>query len=174
MFNFFKKKPPSTFGNSSQNSKLIDTVISPNVNLFAVINNDNVIYLNENMIGFGKKDNEGDENFNGRVVNFIFLNKKNKIEAFIALNEEYQYIFYDQNLLLMTLNEIVKDVYIYILKKFNIIEPTLNYESKYIYTFRLLRKEKEFLLGNTMGNIGYLINRTRILRGIPSQLSQNM
>ena len=109
MFNFFKKKPPSTFGNSSQNSKLIDTVISPNVNLFAVIN-----------------------------------------------------------------NEIVKDVYIYILKKFNIIEPTLNYESKYIYTFRLLRKEKEFLLGNTMGNIGYLINRTRILRGIPSQLSQNM
>jgi hypothetical protein len=134
-----------------------------------IVDNNTVIYANEEANRLFTTDNDGNEKLNGRVVNFVFSGRSSKsvIEVFIAFDHSDSYIMFTlQAGMIERLNYVAQALFKYFAENSirGIFSPTETYDTQYIYTFKLYKKNEKFFMINNSQTQAYLIDGSIILR----------
>ena len=139
------------------------------VDILFIVNNNNVVYANEEADHLFETDKDGDERLDGRVVNFVFSGQStgSVIEVFVAFNDSDSYTMFTLRTgTVERLNFVAQAIFKHFAKNdmqdvFSSIEQ---YATQYIYTFKLYRKNKRFFMVNNSQTQAYLIDSSTILR----------
>ena len=139
------------------------------VDILFIVRDNTVIYINKEADHLFEIDKDGYEKLDGRVVNFVFSGQSNAtvIEVFVAFNDSDSYTMFTLQVgMVERLNYVTQLIFKYFLDTgiqnvFSLIEQ---YNTQYIYTFKLYRKNKKYLMVNNSQTQAYLINESTFMR----------
>ena len=139
------------------------------VDILFVVNNNTVIYINEETDHLFETDEDGDEKLDGRVVNFVFSGQSTGtvIEVFVAFDDSDSYTMFTlQAGTVERLNYVAQAIFKYFAENGvqDVFSPVEQYATQYVYTFKLYRKNERFFMANNSQTQAYLIDGSTILR----------
>lgn len=139
------------------------------VDILFIVNNNTVIYINEEAEHLFTTDEDGDEKLDGRVVNFVFTGQStgSGIEVFVAFDDSDSYTMFTLQVgTVERLNFVAEAIFNYFAEKGmqNVFSSIEQYATQYVYTFKLYRKFKRFFMVNNSQTQAYLIDGSTILR----------
>lgn len=139
------------------------------VDILSIVRNNNVIYINVESDHLFTKDKDGDEELDGRVVNFVFSGQSDGdvIEIFIAFDDSDSYTMFTlQTGMMERLNYVAQAIFKYFAEDGvqNVFSATERYSTQYIYTFKVYRRNGKYLMGNNTQTKVYLIDKSSIMR----------
>ena len=168
-----------SFGNYKSSKKAIDNGLrleDAEVDILAIVSNDNIVYFNHFSNNLFKVDKDGDEKLDGRVVNIVFNDQSgaNKIEVFVAFDESDSYMMFTANQGMMErLNFVTQAVYKYCVSNLqNLFTSPSGYSTQFIYAFRTYRVKNKYFLVNNSQTQGYIIDENKILRGSGDEMKR--
>lgn len=139
------------------------------VDILFIVNDNNVIYVNEEADHLFETDKDGDEKLDGRVVNFVFSGQStgSVIEVFVAFDDSDSYTMFTlQAGMVERLNFVAQAIFKYFAENGiqEVFSPIEQYATQYVYTFKLYRKNEKFFMVNNSQTQAYLIDGSIILR----------
>ena len=138
------------------------------VDILFIVNDNNVIYVNEEADHLFETDKDGDEKLDGRVVNFVFSGQStgSVIEIFVAFDDSESYTMFTLEAgTEERLNFAAQAIFKYFAENgIEVFSPIELYAGQYVYTFHLYRKNEKFFMVNNSQTQAYLIDGSIILR----------
>ena len=139
------------------------------VDILFIVNDNAVIYINEEADHLFATDKDGDEKLDGRVVNFVFSGQSTGtvIEVFVAFDDSDSYTMFTlQAGTVERLNFVAQAIFKYFAGNGiqDVFSPIEQYATQYVYTFKLYRKNEKFFMVNNSQTQAYLIDGSTILR----------
>lgn len=139
------------------------------VDILFIVNDNAVIYNNEEADHLFTTDKDGDEKLEGRVVNFVFSGQStgSVIEVFVAFDDSDSYtIFTLQAGTVERLNFVAQAIFKYFTENSiqDVFSPIEQYATQYVYTFKLYKKSEKYFMVNNSQTQAYLIDGSTILR----------
>ena len=139
------------------------------VDILFIVNDNAVIYNNEEAEHLFTTDKDGDEKLEGRVVNFVFSGQStgSVIEVFVAFDDSDSYTMFTlQAGTVERLNFVAQAIFKYFTENGiqDVFSPIEQYATQYVYTFKLYKKSEKYFMVNNSQTQAYLIDGSTILR----------
>lgn len=138
------------------------------VDILFIVNDNNVIYVNEEADHLFVIDDDVVDKLDGRVVNFVFSGQStgSVIEVFVAFDEYESYTMFTLGAgTAERLNFVAQAIFKYFAENgIEVFSPIEQYAGQFVYTFHLYRKNEKFFMVNNSQTQAYLIDGSIILR----------
>ncbi len=139
------------------------------VDILAIVRNNNVVYFNDEAEHLFILDRDGDEKLDGRVVNFVFSGQEDSdvVEIFVAFDDSDSYTMFTlQSGMMDRLNYVTQAIFKYFSEANiqNVFSPIERYSTQYVYTFKVYRKNDMYFMTNNGQTQAYLIDKSGIMR----------
>jgi hypothetical protein len=168
-----------SFGNYKSDKILLNKGLrldDAEVDILAIVSNDNIVYFNNASNNIFKKDKDGEEKLDGRVVSIVFTDQSgaNVIEIFAAFDEADSYTMFTLNQgMIERLNFVTQSIYNFCLSNIpNLFTSTLGYSTQYIHAFRTYRVKDRYCMVNNSQTRGYIIEDKKIFRGSGGEIKK--
>lgn len=173
MFGWFgKKKASPSIINEVGGMRLEEA----EVDIMFIVKDNVVTYINGVSGHLFKTDDDGDEELQGRVVNFVFQGKSGTVEVFVAFDEQDAYTMFTMR---AGMQERLDFVARAIFQRFaqnnigNTFSFTDQYATQYQYTFKLFHKSNRYFMVNNAQSQAFLVDRNGIQRNNVDKIKQD-
>jgi hypothetical protein len=164
-FDFLKSKTEETVQYLDINGGM--RLNKAEVDIMFIINNNQVIYVNNQADNLFVLDKDGDQKLEGRIVKFHFTNKLNEsLDIFVAFDEQDSYTMFTlQGGIQERLNYVANAIFEYfykenILHEFIMTEPI---QVQFEYAFKLYKRKNDSFMVNNGQTQAYVVNKDSIL-----------
>lgn len=135
-------------------------LVDAEVDIMFIVKNSNVIYINDSAEHLYSTDKDGDIKLDGRIVNFKFKDSNELIEIFVAFDKNDSYTMFTANIERdERLNYVAQSVFQFLGENSGakVFSPTSLYQTQYLYTFKLYKKNSSHFMINNTHSQAYLI-----------------
>jgi len=135
-------------------------LVEAEVDIMFIVKNSNVIYINDSAEHLYSTDKDGDIKLDGRIVNFKFKDSNELIEIFVAFDKNDSYTMFTANIERdERLNYVAQSVFQFLGEDSGakVFSPTSLYQTQYLYTFKLYKKNSSHFMINNTHSQAYLV-----------------